>query len=107
MRFSVKIVTLFIITILFIPNTFAQQIPLDKKDVPPYIEEIETKGMEHVFSVVEEILQTKDGNIWLATNRGLCNYNGIDFTIYNENSHPDQFLYHSSNSLLEGDDSTL
>jgi ligand-binding sensor domain-containing protein len=108
LRFSVKIVALFIITILFISNTFAQQIPLYKKDVPLYIEEIEIKGTDHVFSVVEEIVQTKDGNIWLATNHGLWNYNGIDFTAYNITTHPNHFIINeNSNSILEGDDSTL
>lgn len=107
--YFMKIVKLFIITIIFLSNIFAQQnsfIPLDRRNVPVYIEEIHITGTDQIFSNIEQIIQTKDSHIWLATNRGLAKYNGINFDVYN-NFNVKEFKSPSTLSLLEDNDGTL
>ena len=40
-----------------------------------------TEGM--VSNYIVDIIQDNQGNIWLASESGLCKFDGIDFTPYN------------------------
>ena len=102
-----RIITLFVVTIVFLSDILAQHIPLDKKDVPPHIEEIKITGTSQEFSNVEEITQTKDGHIWLATNQGLVKYDGTDFTVYNVTNTENIFRSFTCLSVIEDDEGTL
>ena len=37
---------------------------------------------------VHQILQTRDGYIWIATEGGVARFNGIQFTIFNQENDP-------------------
>ena len=44
-------------------------------------------GLSHYF--VNDIIQTKDGYIWLATYGGLVRFDGVHFRVYNSNNTPE------------------
>ncbi len=57
-------------------------------------------------SSVQSILQTRDGYIWMATQRGLARFDGVRFKVFNEKTSPEiknPFIY----SLCEGLDGSL
>src|SRR5499427_8584839 len=51
-------------------------------------------------NTVRDILQTRDGFIWLATNGGLVRFDGIDFTVFDTHSTP-QIRSNEIGSLME------
>jgi len=55
---------------------------------------------------VTEVLQTQDGYIWVATYSGLARFDGVRFTVFDNNTDPE--LHNSRiTSLFEADDGTL
>jgi signal transduction histidine kinase/ligand-binding sensor domain-containing protein/DNA-binding response OmpR family regulator len=59
-------------------------------------------------NLVECIIQDHTGYLWFGTKRGLCKYDGYDFTNYRSDINDSTSLpYHHITSLLETSDSTL
>ncbi|HWM93422.1 MAG TPA: two-component regulator propeller domain-containing protein [Thermoanaerobaculia bacterium] len=57
-------------------------------------------------STVQEILQTRDGYLWLGTEEGLARFDGLSFTIIDRRSHP-ELRNPEIRSLLEEPDGSL
>src|SRR5215831_12629992 len=51
-------------------------------------------------NTVRDIIQTRDGYIWLATNGGLVRFDGIDFSVFDTHSTP-QIKSNEIRSLME------
>lgn len=66
--------------LLFFGDSYAQ-----KASAP--FEAIQT-GNDYDITIVHDIIQDKEGFIWLGTVDGLYQYNGYDFTIYKQNTSP-------------------
>ena len=77
------------------PNTSTSLVHISQKDGLPN-------------NLVECILQDHSGYSWFGTKRGLCRYDGYDFTNYRSDIIDSTSLpYHHITALLEASDSTL
>jgi PAS domain S-box-containing protein len=55
---------------------------------------------------VQAVVQTSDGHLWIGTKEGLARFNGVEFTVFNENNVP-EITSASITALLEGPDGSL
>ncbi|MGD1087729.1 MAG: two-component regulator propeller domain-containing protein [Verrucomicrobiota bacterium] len=55
---------------------------------------------------VTAVVQTRDGYLWLGTYNGLARFDGVRFTVFDENNAPEMHNNRVT-SLFEGDDGTL
>src|SRR4051812_42648210 len=44
-------------------------------------------GLPH--NSVKQLLQTRDGYLWIGTNYGLARFDGLTFTVFNKNNTPE------------------
>ncbi|MDR9417661.1 two-component regulator propeller domain-containing protein [Gracilimonas sp.] len=72
-----------LIPLLFIQFAFSQEIGEENYVVTHF-------GMEDGLpqSTVNDILQSQDGYIWIATNGGLVRFDGLNFTTFNRSNSP-------------------
>lgn len=69
-----RIYIIFLFSIIFHQSIFSQS---------PYIFKRLTMNDGMVSNYIVDIIQDKQGYIWIASESGLCKFDGINFTIYN------------------------
>ncbi|MBP7148816.1 MAG: response regulator [Acidobacteria bacterium] len=57
-------------------------------------------------NLVQAIVQTRDGYLWLGTQEGLVRYDGVRFTVFDRHEVPG-FTHQAAQALLESRDGTL
>src|SRR5271169_6753036 len=55
---------------------------------------------------VTAVVQTRDGYVWVGTYNGLARFDGVRFTVFDENNTP-ELRSRRITSLFEADDGTL
>src|SRR5882762_3347513 len=104
MREKLSLVTLIIVAALCASErtSLGQSVP---KGVPTYLHDVWTTENGLPQNDVE-LLQTRDGYIWLATNGGLVRFDGIRFTVFDTGNTP-ELRSNRIAGMSEGPDGTL
>src|ERR1700688_3237624 len=77
-----------------VANTYARTHPQERGEQPePFISrslghQIWTSENGLPQNSVHHILQTRDGYLWIATEGGVARFNGIQFTVFNQENNP-------------------
>ncbi len=91
---------LLILILFFSSELISQSIPINKKNLHTYFEEVWTKESNQSLNSIDAIVQTNDRYLWFGTNNGLYRYDGVHFTIYNVKNRP-ALLSNTINALVE------
>jgi ligand-binding sensor domain-containing protein/signal transduction histidine kinase len=86
------------------PAVIAARDPQTQEDLPPASIRFERISIEQglSFSVVQSILQDRQGFLWVGTGRGLDKYDGYQFTVYrNDPADPRSLSNDSVDALYE------
>jgi signal transduction histidine kinase/ligand-binding sensor domain-containing protein/CheY-like chemotaxis protein len=88
-----------IIVFLLLLGSFSW--PLDrKKDISLYIHELWETDDGLPQNSILDIVQTRDGYLWMGTYEGLVRFDGIRFVVFNKSNTP-EFTHNSVMALLE------
>ena len=65
------------ILVSFFPQTVGSEVPPERSQL---LERSWTVGSESRWQMIRAMLQTRDGYLWIGTNRGLIRFDGVRFT---------------------------
>jgi len=94
MKRSRPLFSVFLLTLCAVTNTYAGTHAQERGE---HAESSISRAWGHQFwtsenglpqNSVHRILQTRDGYLWIATEGGVARFNGIQFTIFNQENNP-------------------
>jgi ligand-binding sensor domain-containing protein/signal transduction histidine kinase len=71
-----------VLLIIFLTSLFSASSPGQKKSIKQYVHDRWTTQNGFPQNSASDIIQTKDGYLWFATQEGLARFDGVKFTVF-------------------------